>query len=73
MNVKSTFLKRELEEKVYSEKPDVFSLIDQEDMVCKLKKALYGLKQAPRAWHSRLDNIFYIWVLGKVVAIVTCI
>ena len=44
MDVKSTFLNGDLEEEVYVEQPDGFPLIDEEDMVCRLKKALYGLK-----------------------------
>jgi hypothetical protein len=38
------------------EKPEVFSLTDNLDYVCKLKKALYGLKQTPQAWYYRLDK-----------------
>jgi hypothetical protein len=47
MDVKSTFLNGDLEEEVYMEKPEGFSLTDNPDYVCKLKKDLYGLKQAP--------------------------
>jgi hypothetical protein len=47
MDVKSTFLNGDLEEEVYMEKPERFSLIDNPNHVCKMKKALYGLKQAP--------------------------
>ncbi|GLJ18479.1 hypothetical protein SUGI_0327680 [Cryptomeria japonica] len=49
MDVKCAFFNGDLEEEVYIEKPDGFSLSDDKNMVCKLKKALYGLKQAPRA------------------------
>jgi FtsZ-interacting cell division protein YlmF len=56
MDVKSTFLNGDLEEEVYMEKPEGFSLTDNPNYVCKLKKALYGLKQAPRAWYYRLDK-----------------
>ena len=44
MNVKSTFLNGELEEEVYIEQPEGYPLIDDRDIVCKLRKALYGLK-----------------------------
>jgi hypothetical protein len=47
MDVKSDFLNGYLEEEVYMEKHEGFSLTDNPDYVCKLKKALYGLKQAP--------------------------
>lgn len=62
MDVKSAFLNGDLEEKVYIEQPDGFSLSHDGDMVCKLKKTLYGLKQVPRAWYARLD--IYLLKLG---------
>jgi hypothetical protein len=48
MDVKTTFLNRELEEKIYMTRPDGFVVKGQEDKVCKLIKSLYGLKQAPK-------------------------
>ena len=55
MDVKTTFLNREIEEEVYIEQPNGFVIHGRESRVCKLKKALYGLKQAPRAWYARID------------------
>ena len=56
MDVKSAFLNGDLEEEVYMEKPEVFSLTDNPNYVCKLKNPLYGLKQTPRARYHRLDK-----------------
>jgi hypothetical protein len=56
IDVKSSFLNRELEQEVYIEWPEGFLLSKKEDYVCRLKKALYGLKQAPGAWFSILDR-----------------
>jgi hypothetical protein len=47
MNVKTTFLKEELEEEIYMTQPDGF-IVKGQDKVCKLIKYLYGLKQAPK-------------------------
>ena len=43
IDVKTTFLHRDLDEEIYMEQPEG-------RLVCKLKKSLYGLKQSPRQW-----------------------
>ena len=55
MDVKTAFLKRELEE-IYMDQPDGFVANGQEGKVCKLLKSLYGLKQAPKQWHEKFDR-----------------
>ena len=55
MDIKSNFLNGELEE-VYIEHPKGCPLIDDKDMVCRLKKSLYGLKKAPITQYGRLDK-----------------
>ena len=62
MDVKSAFLNGELEEEVYIEKHQGFSLLEDKDMVCRLKKDLYDVKKAPRTWYARLDS--YLEKLG---------
>jgi hypothetical protein len=55
IDVKTTFLDRELGEEIYMTQPDGFVVKGQEDKVCKLLKSLYGLKQAPKQWHEKFD------------------
>ena len=48
MDVKTTFLNGELDEKIYMKQLEGFVMLGQEHKVCKLIKSLYGLKQAPK-------------------------
>ncbi|GJR92322.1 zinc finger, CCHC-type containing protein, partial [Tanacetum coccineum] len=57
MNVKTTFLNGDLDEKVYMKQPKGFVMSGNEHKVCKLVKSLYGLKQAPKQWHQKFDNV----------------
>jgi hypothetical protein len=56
MDVKTTFLNRELDEKIYIEQLAGFVANGQEGTMCKLLKSLYGLKQAPKQWHEKFDR-----------------
>jgi hypothetical protein len=68
MDVKTTFLNREIEEEVYIEQPDGFVIHEEKSHVCRLKKALYGLKQAPRAWYEKMDGFLMSLGFNKSVA-----
>jgi hypothetical protein len=56
MDVKTSFLNREIEQAVYIEQPEGFVIHGKESHVCKLKKDLYGLKQALRDWYIRIGS-----------------
>ena len=56
IDVKTTFLNRELEEEIYMDQLGGFIANGQEGKVCKLLKSLYGLKQAPKQWHEKFDR-----------------
>src|ERR1044072_4660139 len=51
MDVKTAFLKGNLEEDVYMIQPEGFVVHKDAEKVCKLQKAIYGLKQASRSWN----------------------
>ena len=57
MDVKTTFLNRDLEEEVYTKQLEGFSSSDGEHLVCKLKKSIYGLKQASRQWYLKFYDV----------------
>jgi hypothetical protein len=57
MDVKSAFLKRELQEEVYVTQPLGFTVIGEEVKVLRLSKALYALRWAPQAWYVKLDTV----------------
>jgi hypothetical protein len=48
INIKTTFLNRELEDEIYMTQHDGFVVKGQEDKVFKLQKSLYDLKQSPK-------------------------
>ncbi|KAG8496965.1 hypothetical protein CXB51_008193 [Gossypium anomalum] len=55
LDVKTAFLHGELEEDIYMQQPEGFTVSEKEDYVCLLKKSLYGLKQSPRQWYKRFN------------------
>lgn len=59
MDVKSAYLNGDLEEEIYMEQPEGFTVPGKEDYVCRLNKSLYGLKQAGRTWHKRMDIVLH--------------
>lgn len=46
IDVNKTFLNGSLENEVYMDQPEGFTLEGKENMFCKLKKSIYGFKQA---------------------------
>jgi Reverse transcriptase (RNA-dependent DNA polymerase) len=56
LDVKISFLHRDLEEEIYMVQPEGFEVNEKDNMVCMLKKNLYGLKQAPRQWYKKFDS-----------------
>ena len=44
MDVKTAFLNGDIEEEIYMDQPEGFSVEGKDHMMCKLKKSIYGLK-----------------------------
>src|SRR5450432_878347 len=63
MDVITAFLNPALQEEVYMELPEGYTIPEGHTIpcssggktICRLRKCLYGLKQAPRAWYSDID------------------
>ena len=70
MDVVTAFLNLMLQDEVYMELPDGYTLSEGNTIphtsrgrtICRLRKCLYGLKQAPRAWYTNIDA--YLSSLG---------
>ncbi len=58
MDVKTTFLNGELNEKVYMFQLLGFQMQGKEEKMCQLNKALYDLKWTPWAWYDKIDTYF---------------
>ena len=57
MDVKTSFLHRNLTEDVYMIQPEGFVEPTSTSKVCKLKRSIYGLRQAPRSWNIHFDEV----------------
>ena len=56
LDVKIAFLHGDLEEEIYMEQPEGFTIKGKKHSMCQLKKNLYRLKQAPRQWYKKFDS-----------------
>ena len=56
MDVKTTFLNRNLEEEVYMIQLEGYKSKEFPNKVCRLQRFIYGLKQASRSWNMRFDE-----------------
>ncbi|KAG8501080.1 hypothetical protein CXB51_003194 [Gossypium anomalum] len=59
LDVKTSFLHGEIEEDIYMQQLEGFTVSEKKDYVCLLKESLYGLKQSPRQWYKSFDNCVY--------------
>ena len=56
IEVKIIFLNWNLEEEVYMDQLEGFSIKGKGHMMCKLKKSIYRLKQASKQWYLKFND-----------------
>ena len=56
MDVKTTFLNKNLEEEVYMTQSKRFVSSGRANQACKLNRSIYRLKQASRSWNIHFDE-----------------
>jgi hypothetical protein len=56
LDICTAFLNGQLEEEIYMNQPEGFTVKELENQVCFLNKALYGLKQASRTWNNTITK-----------------
>ena len=57
VDIKTTFLRGDLEEAIYMEQPKMMENDKYLDYVCTLHTLVYGLKQSPRQWYAKLHKV----------------
>ncbi|KAL0448531.1 UNVERIFIED_CONTAM: Retrovirus-related Pol polyprotein from transposon RE2 [Sesamum latifolium] len=57
MDVKTAFLNGFVEEEIFMDQPEGFTIVREEQKVCRLQRSIYGLKQASRSWNTRFDEV----------------
>ena len=58
-DIKTAFLRGDLEEYIYMKLPKDFERFDDEsgdELICHLLKSIYGLKQSARCWYQKIDT-----------------
>lgn len=57
IDVKNAYLNANLDQTIYMEQPEHYTVKDPKQFVCKLNRSLYGLKQSAKCWNLHLSSI----------------
>ncbi|KAL0292823.1 UNVERIFIED_CONTAM: Retrovirus-related Pol polyprotein from transposon TNT 1-94 [Sesamum angustifolium] len=57
MDWKMAFLNGFVEEVIYMDQPEGFTVVGEEQKGCHLQRSIYGLKQASRSWNIRFNEV----------------
>ncbi|KAL0423487.1 UNVERIFIED_CONTAM: hypothetical protein Sradi_0883500 [Sesamum radiatum] len=65
IDVKTVFLNGFIEEEIYMDQPEAFTVVGEEQKVCHLRRSIYGLKQTSRRWNIHFDEVIRGYDLVK--------
>ncbi|KAL0293323.1 UNVERIFIED_CONTAM: Retrovirus-related Pol polyprotein from transposon TNT 1-94 [Sesamum radiatum] len=57
MDVITAFLNGFIEKEIFIDQLEGFTVVGEEQKVCRLQKSIYGLKQASRSWNTHFDEV----------------
>ncbi|KAL0448667.1 UNVERIFIED_CONTAM: hypothetical protein Slati_1423100 [Sesamum latifolium] len=57
MDVKMVFLNGFVEEEIYIDHPEGFTVVGEGQKVCRLQRSIYSLKKASRSWNTHFDEV----------------
>ncbi|KAL0449556.1 UNVERIFIED_CONTAM: hypothetical protein Slati_1512000 [Sesamum latifolium] len=57
MDVKTVFVNGYVEEEIFMDQPEGFTVVGEEQKVCRLQRSIYGLKQAFRSWTTHFNEV----------------
>ncbi|KAL0286626.1 UNVERIFIED_CONTAM: Retrovirus-related Pol polyprotein from transposon TNT 1-94 [Sesamum radiatum] len=69
MDVKMAFLNGYVEEDIFMDQPEGFTVVGEEQKVCHLQRSIYGLKQASRSWNTRFDEVIRVMISSRTTMI----
>ncbi|KAL0433809.1 UNVERIFIED_CONTAM: hypothetical protein Slati_2715200 [Sesamum latifolium] len=57
MDVKTAFLNGFIEEEIFMDQPEGFTIFREKQKVCRVQRSIYGFKQASRSCNTHFDEV----------------
>ncbi|KAL0420657.1 UNVERIFIED_CONTAM: Retrovirus-related Pol polyprotein from transposon TNT 1-94 [Sesamum latifolium] len=57
MDVKMAFLNGFVKEEIFMDQQEGFTIVGEEQKVCRLQRSIYGLKQTSQSWNTHFDEV----------------
>ncbi|KAL0405222.1 UNVERIFIED_CONTAM: hypothetical protein Slati_3836100 [Sesamum latifolium] len=69
MDVKTAFLNGFVEEEIFMDQLEGFTVVGEEQKVCRLQRSIYGLKQAFQSWNTVLMKSYGVMISSRTTMI----